>query len=237
MEGITEAPPPNLPARTREIKPPEEGEKNNLILLVSANNEFMTPEIAKILCYAAMGYSNPEIGEKLGKSPQTVKNQIGSIYEEIEEKKGPTNRPANITELLSILRELNIIYFVSPTGEEHLKKLTPRQKEVVEGRLLGLSLKEIARQMGVSRNTVKNTLTAAYKKMGISAHPGKKLERRLFAYCHLGDNTDDITLEIALFRKEENGSLTRLPDNTNIYRTSSANFFWGIVAVPNKDGT
>jgi DNA-binding CsgD family transcriptional regulator len=220
----------------KEIAPPQEGERNNLLFLVPAKNEFMTPMVARVLCYSAMGLSNQEIAEKLGKSPYTIKDKLRLIYENIEKKKGPTERPANFIKLLLTLREFGAIYFTAPPNEEQFEGLGDRQKEAIELKLSGLSLKEIASSMGISRNTVRNLLTMAYKNMGITTHrTGEKLERPLFAHCYLGNSANNTTLKAALFKRKNNGAFVELPEDTDISHTSSTDFFWEIITIPGNE--
>ena len=46
--------------------------------------------------------------------------------------------------------------------------LTPREVDVVEAVLEGLSQEEIAKRRGVARRTVSNQLASAYKKLGVA---------------------------------------------------------------------
>jgi DNA-binding NarL/FixJ family response regulator len=45
--------------------------------------------------------------------------------------------------------------------------LTRRQREIMELRLQGLMHKQIARRLTLSQNTVRNTVSAAYERLGI----------------------------------------------------------------------
>lgn len=48
-----------------------------------------------------------------------------------------------------------------------MNALTPRQREILELRLQGLMHKQIARRLTLSQNTVRNTVCAAYERLGI----------------------------------------------------------------------
>jgi two-component system, NarL family, nitrate/nitrite response regulator NarL len=49
------------------------------------------------------------------------------------------------------------------------RKLTPREKEIVEVLVLGYSNKEIASRFGISPQTVKNHLARLFEKFGVSS--------------------------------------------------------------------
>jgi DNA-binding NarL/FixJ family response regulator len=46
--------------------------------------------------------------------------------------------------------------------------LTGRERQIVDGLLRGFANKDIARQLHVSNQTIKNQLTTLYKKVGVS---------------------------------------------------------------------
>lgn len=48
-----------------------------------------------------------------------------------------------------------------------LKKLTPRQKEIAKLLATGISDTEIAKKLGVTRSTVKNTNQTIFIKLGV----------------------------------------------------------------------
>jgi RNA polymerase sigma factor (sigma-70 family) len=50
-----------------------------------------------------------------------------------------------------------------------VETLSRREKQIVDALLAGCTNKEIAQQLGVSDQTVKNQLTTLYKKMGVSS--------------------------------------------------------------------
>lgn len=49
------------------------------------------------------------------------------------------------------------------------RKLTPREKEIVEVLVLGYSNKQIASRFGISPQTVKNHLARLFEKFGVSS--------------------------------------------------------------------
>jgi RNA polymerase sigma factor (sigma-70 family) len=50
-----------------------------------------------------------------------------------------------------------------------VETLSRREKQIVDALLAGCTNKEIAQQLGVSDQTIKNQLTTLYKKMGVSS--------------------------------------------------------------------
>jgi two-component system nitrate/nitrite response regulator NarL len=47
--------------------------------------------------------------------------------------------------------------------------LSPREKQIVDALLAGCTNKEVAQQLGVSDQTIKNQLTTLYKKVGVTS--------------------------------------------------------------------
>lgn len=60
-------------------------------------------------------------------------------------------------------------YFVQLTAVTALERLSPREREVAELFASGLTHKDVARELGSSPSTVRNQLTRAYEKLGISS--------------------------------------------------------------------
>ena len=50
-----------------------------------------------------------------------------------------------------------------------MESLSRREKQIVDALLAGCTNKEIAQQLGVSDQTIKNQLTTLYKKVGVSS--------------------------------------------------------------------
>jgi RNA polymerase sigma factor (sigma-70 family) len=50
-----------------------------------------------------------------------------------------------------------------------VESLSRREKQIVDALLAGCTNKEIAQQLGVSDQTIKNQLTTLYRKMGVSS--------------------------------------------------------------------
>jgi DNA-binding NarL/FixJ family response regulator len=50
----------------------------------------------------------------------------------------------------------------------HGRMLTPREREIVEAMMTAASNKAIAHRLGLTEQSVKNRLTALYRKLGVS---------------------------------------------------------------------
>jgi DNA-binding CsgD family transcriptional regulator len=84
--------------------------------------------------------------------------------------------PGAVT-VLHIAREANMDDALTRISTEY--GLTGRERQAVQGILSGLSSKEVARQMGISPNTVKAFLRLAMGRMGVSSRTG--IIAKLFA--------------------------------------------------------
>jgi DNA-binding NarL/FixJ family response regulator len=62
----------------------------------------------------------------------------------------------------------------------HTHKLTPRERELVRGITRGRSNREIASELGISEQTVKNQLTVVFQKL----HIKNRLELAVYAIRH-----------------------------------------------------
>lgn len=62
----------------------------------------------------------------------------------------------------------------------HTQKLTPRERELVRGITRGHSNREIAAELGISEQTVKNQLTVVFQKL----HIKNRLELAVYAMRH-----------------------------------------------------
>lgn len=62
----------------------------------------------------------------------------------------------------------------------YLQKLTPREREIVRGITRGHSNREIASELGISEQTVKNQLTVVFQKL----HIKNRLELAVYAMRH-----------------------------------------------------
>jgi two-component system, NarL family, nitrate/nitrite response regulator NarL len=61
-----------------------------------------------------------------------------------------------------------------------IHKLTPRERELVRGITRGRSNREIASELGISEQTVKNQLTVVFQKL----HIKNRLELAVYAMRH-----------------------------------------------------
>jgi DNA-binding NarL/FixJ family response regulator len=62
----------------------------------------------------------------------------------------------------------------------YIPKLTPREREIVHGITRGHSNREIASELGISEQTVKNQLTIVFQKL----HIKNRLELAVYAIRH-----------------------------------------------------
>jgi DNA-binding NarL/FixJ family response regulator len=66
-----------------------------------------------------------------------------------------------------------------------VRNLSRREKQIIEALLKGRTNKEIAQQLGVSHQTIKNQLTTLYRKVGVSG----RLELVLWAIKRRDEQT------------------------------------------------
>ena len=80
--------------------------------------------------------------------------------------------------------EMKVALLMTPTPRHFA--LTPRERDVVRGVGAGLTNRELAGELGLNEQTVKNVLSTVYLK----CHVRNRLELALFAFRHqlLDDN-------------------------------------------------
>lgn len=62
----------------------------------------------------------------------------------------------------------------------HTPHLTPRERQIVRAVARGLGNREIARELGISEQTVKNQLSVMYQKVGVKG----RVQLVMFAVRH-----------------------------------------------------
>jgi DNA-binding CsgD family transcriptional regulator len=106
----------------------------------------LTPREADVVEYVRLGYTNAQIALATGRSVPAVRNLLVRIFD----KTGVRTR----AQLVS--------------GPLITSGLTRREREIVEKLRVGLTNREIGRDLGISTNTVRNTLARLFEKVGVS---------------------------------------------------------------------
>jgi DNA-binding CsgD family transcriptional regulator len=106
----------------------------------------LTPREADVVEYVRLGYTNAQIGLATGRSVSAVRNLLVRIFD----KTGVRTRAQLVG------------------GPLITSGLTRREREIVEKLRVGLTNREIGRDLGISANTVRNTLARLFEKVGVS---------------------------------------------------------------------
>jgi DNA-binding CsgD family transcriptional regulator len=106
----------------------------------------LTPREADVVEYVRLGYTNAQIGLATGRSVSAVRNLLVRVFD----KTGVRTR----TQLV--------------TGTLAMNGLTRRERDIVEHLRRGLTNREIGLALGISTNTVRNTLARLFDKVGVS---------------------------------------------------------------------
>jgi DNA-binding CsgD family transcriptional regulator len=106
----------------------------------------LTPREADVVEYVRLGYTNAQIALATGRSVAAVRNLLVRIFD----KTGVRTRAQLVGGPLST------------------SGLTRREREIVEKLRTGLTNREIGRALGISTNTVRNTLARLFEKVGVS---------------------------------------------------------------------
>jgi DNA-binding CsgD family transcriptional regulator len=106
----------------------------------------LTPREADLVEYLRLGYTNAQIALATGRSVAAVRNLLVRIFD----KTGVRTRAQLVG------------------GPIMTSGLTRREREIVEKVRVGLTNREIGRDLGISTNTVRNTLARLFEKVGVS---------------------------------------------------------------------
>jgi len=106
----------------------------------------LTPREADLVEYLRLGYTNAQIALATGRSVAAVRNLLVRIFD----KTGVRTRAQLVG------------------GPLTTSGLTRREREIVEKVRVGLTNREIGRDLGISTNTVRNTLARLFEKVGVS---------------------------------------------------------------------
>ena len=107
----------------------------------------LSPREADVIEYVRLGYTNAEIALATGRSVAAVRNLLVRIFD----KTGVRTRAQLVG------------------GELVTSGLTRREREIVEKLRMGLRNREIGRALGISTNTVRNTLARLFHKVGVAS--------------------------------------------------------------------
>jgi DNA-binding CsgD family transcriptional regulator len=106
----------------------------------------LSPREAEIVEYVRLGYTNAQIALATGRSLAAVRNLLVRIFD----KTGVRSRAQLVN------------------GPLTTSGLTRRERQIVEHLRAGLTNREIGRTLGISANTVRNTLARLFEKVGVS---------------------------------------------------------------------
>jgi DNA-binding CsgD family transcriptional regulator len=105
----------------------------------------LSPRESEIIDYVRLGYTNAQIALATGRSVAAVRNLLVRIFD----KTGVRTRAQLVD------------------GPLATQRLTPREREVVQHLRSGLTNRQIGRVLGISTNTVRNTLARLFAKLGV----------------------------------------------------------------------
>jgi DNA-binding CsgD family transcriptional regulator len=101
---------------------------------------------AEVVGYVRLGYTNAQIALATGRSVPAVRNLLARVFD----KRGVRTRAQLVDGVLET------------------RGLTRREREIVEHLRTGLTNREIGEVLGISVNTVRNTLARLFAKVGVS---------------------------------------------------------------------
>jgi DNA-binding CsgD family transcriptional regulator len=101
---------------------------------------------AEVVGYVRLGYTNAQIALATGRSVPAVRNLLARVFD----KRGVRTRAQLVDGVLET------------------RGLTRREREIVEHLRTGLTNREIGEVLGISVNTVRNTLARLFEKVGVS---------------------------------------------------------------------
>jgi DNA-binding CsgD family transcriptional regulator len=112
----------------------------------AGSSRALTPREADVVEYVRLGYTNAQIALATGRTVAAVRNLLVRVFD----KTGVRTRAQLVGGPLST------------------SGLTRREREIVEKLRTGLTNREIGRALGISTNTVRNTLARLFEKVGVS---------------------------------------------------------------------
>jgi DNA-binding CsgD family transcriptional regulator len=106
----------------------------------------LSPREADVVQYVRLGYTNAQIALATGRSVAAIRNLLVRVFD----KTGVRTRAQLVD------------------GPLATRGLTRRESEIVQHLRAGLTNREIGEALGISTNTVRNTLARLFEKVGVS---------------------------------------------------------------------
>ena len=123
--------------------------------------ERLTPREREVFEDIVVGLSNREISHKLNISPRTVEVHRARIMWKIQAQ----NLPHLVRMALEIGKRTEQGISMATQAAQRIERLTPREREVFEDIVVGLSTGEISHKLNISRGTVKVDRAHVMRKM------------------------------------------------------------------------
>lgn len=135
----------------------------------------LTRAEAIVASWAARGHSDKLIAYELGRSLGTVSSLLSRAYGKLRVRSRSellarlTLPPSTQIDHVTLSSTSQLVVFESNAAGENPSpnSLTPVERELYHALSQGLRTRDIALERGVSERTVKNQLTALYKKLGV----------------------------------------------------------------------
>lgn len=114
----------------------------------------MTPRDREVVALLSQGCGTTEIAESLGITTRTVKQHLRNIYLRMGIRQGA--------------KRIHLLNLISVSSQKSpLPELSPRERQVAEATLEGMTNPEIAARLGTSEQMIKNYLRSVYDKCGV----------------------------------------------------------------------
>jgi DNA-binding NarL/FixJ family response regulator len=119
----------------------------------------LTPRLREVISLVAQGLNNKQIADQLSVTENTVKNHLKYVLAKLDAR--------DRAQLVAIAYRLGLLDpgDASEALRERLTDLTPRLRDVFSLVAQGLNNKQIADQLGITENTVKNHLKYVLAKL------------------------------------------------------------------------
>jgi DNA-binding NarL/FixJ family response regulator len=128
----------------------------------------LTSQECSVLRRVAAGLTNRQISRYLGISEKTVKNHLSAIFRKI----GVASRTQAAVYVLQSLGDGEQDEYSPQNGcglSDWARNLSSREHSVLRLVAAGLTNRQISRYLGISEKTVKNHLSAIFRKIGVAS--------------------------------------------------------------------